>query len=127
MIRNKTLSCLENFRSCYDALATPHTAGSSSSDTGQPVSRPSVDESGVEALPADVSNPDEIAVRLRQQVSRFRLWSASIGVLAKDRASLDYRLRETPDIAEQIGQMLDVVVIRLTHSRCPATRRNSDS
>lgn len=43
------------------------------------------------------------------QQGRFQIWAANIGVFARGHASLDYRLRDTPDILELIMQQVSIL------------------
>jgi hypothetical protein len=43
---------------------------------------------------------------LADEVGRFRVWSANIGALQKGHSSLDYRLRESPLVHENILKLL---------------------
>ncbi|CZR56493.1 uncharacterized protein PAC_06381 [Phialocephala subalpina] len=44
-----------------------------------------------------------------EQKVRFNLWAANIGVFAKNRASLDYRLRHVPEVRTMALRMLGVL------------------
>ncbi|PYI27721.1 hypothetical protein BP00DRAFT_450050 [Aspergillus indologenus CBS 114.80] len=45
------------------------------------------------------------------QLARFNLWATNIGVFAKYKASLDYRLRDSPDIQRIITNLLEVLAL----------------
>jgi hypothetical protein len=100
MIRNKTGKCLNSLQSCTIALdpdaAIPNLTSKRSS-----------------AL-----NDHDILTKLKAQSGRFRLWAANIGARLEHEGSLDYYLRDAPDVAEMVGNLLDIVSIRLAHSRC---------
>jgi hypothetical protein len=51
-------------------------------------------------------HPREVSL-VEDQLARFSIWSASIGVFAPGRASMDHRLREAPDIQEVVRGLLD--------------------
>lgn len=44
---------------------------------------------------------------VEDQTGRFRLWAGNIGALQEGRSSLDYRLRDSKFIAENVGRLLD--------------------
>lgn len=44
-----------------------------------------------------------------EQRARFNIWAANMGVFADVRASLDYRLRDSPDIQNMIVELLVVM------------------
>jgi hypothetical protein len=58
---------------------------------------------------------NESITQAREQASRLRLWAANIGVFTNYQASLDYRLRGEPDVADIVIGMLDVLAIRIKH------------
>ncbi|PYH88057.1 hypothetical protein BO71DRAFT_150607 [Aspergillus ellipticus CBS 707.79] len=45
------------------------------------------------------------------QLARFNLWATNIGVFANSKASVDFRLRDSPDVQRIIINLLDVVGI----------------
>lgn len=51
---------------------------------------------------------------LQNEFVRFKLWESNIGVLADVHASLDFRLREVPDVAELFLRQLDTIEERLS-------------
>lgn len=99
MIRIKTKSCLDLFQACSNVLRARVVASDGLLDS-----------------PHSPDPADSFLTRFKGQTGRFRLWAANIGVTAETRASLDYRLRDAPDVAEMVGSLLDVVSIRLAHS-----------
>lgn len=50
---------------------------------------------------------------LQDEFVRFKLWGSNIGVFSDVHASLDFRLREIPDIAELFLRQLDTIEERL--------------
>jgi hypothetical protein len=101
MIRNKTEECLKSFHSCTITL---------------------VPDADIPQIPtAHPSSLNGISVELKAQSGRFRLWAANIGASLDTDASLDYRLRDAPDVAEMVGHLLEIVRLRLAHSRCSNT------
>lgn len=54
---------------------------------------------------------------LQDEFVRFKLWESNIGVFADVHASLDFRLREIPDIAELFLRQLDTVENRLVQGK----------
>ena len=44
-----------------------------------------------------------------EQCARFSIWASNVGVFASVRASLDYRLRDSPDIQRMIVELLVVI------------------
>lgn len=55
---------------------------------------------------------------LQDELVRFKLWESNIGVFADVHASLDFRLREVPDVAELILRQLDTIEERLDQGTC---------
>lgn len=51
--------------------------------------------------------------RLQDEFVRFKLWESNIGVFADVHASLDFRLREIPDVAELFVRQLATIEERL--------------
>jgi hypothetical protein len=50
--------------------------------------------------------------KAEKEAHRFDLWAANIGVFAAPKFSLDYRLRNAPDISRVVYNMIDVVKVR---------------
>lgn len=50
---------------------------------------------------------------LQDEFVRFKLWESNIGVFADVHASLDFRLREIPDVAELFLRQLSTIEERL--------------
>lgn len=46
---------------------------------------------------------------VEDQFARFSLWTSSTGVFAPNRASMDHRLREAPDIQEVVAGLLEAL------------------
>jgi hypothetical protein len=68
------------------------------------------------ALLAD--GPAESRAVVEEQQARFNIWAANIGVFANPKASLDYRLSESPEILRMIGELLDLVYRNLERGTC---------
>ncbi|KAK2754462.1 serine/threonine protein phosphatase [Colletotrichum kahawae] len=49
---------------------------------------------------------------VENQIARFSVWTASIGVFAPSRASLDHRLREALDVQDAVGGILEAIELR---------------
>ena len=47
------------------------------------------------------------------QLARLKIWSSSIGVFENGHASIEYRLRDHPDVLNLVTQQLDVLRINL--------------
>lgn len=47
------------------------------------------------------------------QLARFKLWIANLGVFANGHASIDYRLRDHPNVLSLITQQLNVLKVNL--------------
>jgi hypothetical protein len=47
------------------------------------------------------------------QLARFNIWIENLGVFENGHASVDYRLRDHPDILNLVTQQLDVLKINL--------------
>ena len=52
------------------------------------------------------------------QLARFKIWSASLGVFESGHASIDYRLRDHPDVLNLVTQQLDVLRVNLEKRMC---------
>lgn len=59
--------------------------------------------------------PKERAL-VQNQLSRFSLWTASIGVFAPGRASMDHRLRDAEDVSRLVRGLLEALDANL--ARC---------
>ncbi|KAI1112786.1 hypothetical protein F5Y14DRAFT_452630 [Nemania sp. NC0429] len=57
-------------------------------------------------------HPRELSL-VEDQLARFSLWSSNIRVLVSGRGSLDYRLREAPDIQDAVIGLLEALDYRL--------------
>jgi hypothetical protein len=60
---------------------------------------------------------DKTESALHNELMRFKLWASNIGVFADVHASLDFRLREAPDIAELFLRQLDTIEERLEQGK----------
>lgn len=58
-------------------------------------------------------DPLFIGVELQDEMGRFNLWAANIGVFASLHASLDFRLIDVPEIKTQFLRQLDILNITL--------------
>lgn len=56
---------------------------------------------------------ERIKGTIQDEFVRFKLWESNIGVFADVHASLDFRLREIPDVAELFLRQLDTIEERL--------------
>ncbi|RSL95734.1 hypothetical protein CEP52_011908 [Fusarium oligoseptatum] len=63
----------------------------------------------------DMQHGDASRVKngLQDEFARFKLWTSNIGVFADVHASLDFRVRELPDVAELFLRQLDTIGCRL--------------
>ncbi|RMJ18505.1 hypothetical protein CDV36_001785 [Fusarium kuroshium] len=63
----------------------------------------------------DMQHGDASRVKsgLQDEFARFKLWTSNIGVFADVHASLDFRVRELPDVAELFLRQLDTIECRL--------------
>jgi len=61
-------------------------------------------------------HPRELSL-VEDQLARFSIWTASIGVFAPGRASMDHRLREVPDIQDVVRGLLDALDDRIQNCR----------
>ena len=52
------------------------------------------------------------------QIARFKIWSASLGVFENGHASIDYRLRDHPEVLNLDTQQLDVLKVNLEKRMC---------
>ena len=53
-----------------------------------------------------------------EQRARFSIWASNVGVFANVRASLDYRLRDDPDIQNMIVELLVVIRRNIERGMC---------
>lgn len=60
---------------------------------------------------------EQTQITLQDEFVRFKLWESNIGVFAEVHASLDFRLREIPDIAELFLRQLDTIENRLVQGK----------
>lgn len=63
----------------------------------------------------DLQHGDSSRVKnsFQDEFARFKLWASNIGVFADVHASLDFRVRELPDVAELFLRQLDTIECRL--------------
>ncbi|KAF8866264.1 hypothetical protein BDZ45DRAFT_336280 [Acephala macrosclerotiorum] len=54
------------------------------------------------------TSPRELSL-VEDQIARFSIWTASIGVFAPGRASMDHRLREVPEVQDVVRGLLDAL------------------
>jgi hypothetical protein len=52
-------------------------------------------------------------IRVEDQLARFQLWTANIFVFSSGRDSLDYRLREAPDVRTPVIGLLQALDFRV--------------
>lgn len=57
-------------------------------------------------------HPRELSM-VEDQLARFSTWATSIGVFAPGRASMDHRLRHTPDVQSVVTGLLDLLNKRI--------------
>lgn len=57
-------------------------------------------------------HPRELSL-VDDQLARFSTWATSIGVFASGRASMDHRLRYTPDVSKVVTGLLDGLNYRI--------------
>ena len=62
-----------------------------------------------------IDSDPELSAQIDDQLGRFSIWAGNIGVFAQATASLDYRVRDIPQIKDLIVQQLDGLVKYLTH------------
>ena len=56
--------------------------------------------------------------RTEDQLARFKIWTASLCVFKIGHASIDYRLRNHPDVLDLVTQQLEVLRIDLEKRMC---------
>lgn len=54
---------------------------------------------------------------LYDQLARFNVFAGNIGVFASIRASLDYRLKDSPDVSGMVAAILDLLSNNLSRRR----------
>jgi hypothetical protein len=52
---------------------------------------------------------------LKNEAGRFNIWTSNIGVFAELKLSMDYRLRDAPDIRTLVVELLDSLLENLSH------------
>ena len=52
------------------------------------------------------------------QLARFKIWSASLGVFEMGHASIEYRLRDHPDVLKLVTSQLNVLRVNLEKRMC---------
>ena len=52
---------------------------------------------------------DELETRLSNEFARFNLWASNIGVFAEVQLSLDFRVREEPELKDSFLGHLDII------------------
>ncbi|KAF2805712.1 uncharacterized protein BDZ99DRAFT_396002, partial [Mytilinidion resinicola] len=65
----------------------------------------------VSLLPHD--NASRVKASFEDEFARFKLWASNIGVFAEVHASLDFRVRELPEVKELFLRQLDTIECRL--------------
>ncbi len=58
----------------------------------------------------------EFSAQVDDQSGRFSIWAGNIGVFATANASIDYRVRDTPQVKNLIIQQLDSLAVFLQRS-----------
>lgn len=53
---------------------------------------------------------------VEDQYGRFNIWISGIGVFAPAHASMDYRLRETPDVKDLVVRLLETLLGHIEQS-----------
>jgi hypothetical protein len=69
-------------------------------------------EAGESVLPGELlgSSRTKIAsLDFKSDFEQFRAWAKNLGVFATDTASVDYRLRDAPDVRKNICSLLDAL------------------
>ena len=70
--------------------------------------------------------PAQTSTLIEDQLGRFSIWVANMGVFAPGRSSMDHRLREAPDVLRLVVGLLNLVKNRTgdceycTYSNPPA-------
>jgi hypothetical protein len=60
-----------------------------------------------------VSQASQTTSAFEDQLARFNIWAANIGVFAEAHASLDYRVRNSPKVKAMIMQLLQALKRKL--------------
>ncbi|KAL5595010.1 hypothetical protein FOVSG1_008699 [Fusarium oxysporum f. sp. vasinfectum] len=60
-----------------------------------------------DSTPDEAPQRDISRVKLRNELSRFKVWSGNIGAHKKGRSSLDHRLRDASNIRDQVVELLE--------------------
>jgi hypothetical protein len=72
--------------------------------------------------------PDKLPIftvtDLRDEFEQFRIWAENIGIFASDHASLDYRLRDAPDVKESVVSLMQSLRSDLEEGTCCANLCN---
>jgi hypothetical protein len=65
---------------------------------------------------SNLDNQPTAKLALEDEYIRFKLWAYNIGVFAEVQLSLDYRIRELPEVKDQFLGHLDTIESRLDQS-----------
>jgi hypothetical protein len=63
---------------------------------------------------------EKVKIGVKDEFSRFRLWLSNIGVFAELQLSLDFRVRDAPDIKDLFLKQLDIIETRLQQRMIPS-------
>lgn len=55
---------------------------------------------------------------VEDQLARFSLWTSSIGAFAQGQASMDHRLRDTPDVYDAVMSLLEALSESVQNCTC---------
>jgi hypothetical protein len=55
----------------------------------------------------------DVKIQLDDEIVRFKLWTSNIGVFADVQLSLDFRIREFPDVKDMFANHLSMIGHRL--------------
>jgi len=58
--------------------------------------------------------------------TRFRIWAGNVGAFAPENASIDYRLRDDPDVASIFSSMLGALKTSIEHAVNPSPREEDE-
>lgn len=67
----------------------------------------------------DLANAGNLGDYLRDELDRFNLWSSNVNVYGRANMSLDFRLREIPDVVALFLDQLGIIRCRLDQREKP--------
>lgn len=79
------------------------------------------------AVQVDQSRDSNLRLDLENILVRLKIWAGNVGVFAPDNASLDYRLRDDPDLGDVLLSMVAKLKQSLNKALCPPLTEEASS